>query len=382
MTKISYVLAVVLYPNVFAVGLILTKIVSEMSWLVALVVIFCHIILSLVIINEKQLGAMFIFGQAIDDLESGLHFAFWPVCYIRRETKNIVQLEIGVLTEEEKKKAAALESSASVFLLEDPFYVNWGDINSAEGVTDEEKKKFKGNPYADAMVTATHVTVRFRIHRLTRLIKKAGSLTEAIELIQKVVTSTLVSHAGKSFVGRVIGNMEKMDDSLRKAVEEFVVDPHSNAYTVGIGGRPPNPDDSWGIDVERTQITRLGTAKRISEAQADKGKVIYAAQGERIRLQEVGAGVAKAIEQKAEADQIRLTKEGFGTAEAEKLLLLARQVGTAKLAEVAKTPEGLLVLQLQALENGLRAGKVVILPMELSKIVGALSDKLLSPSRH
>ena len=208
MAKISYVLAGALYPIIFLVGLIFTLTSSKMSWLVALVVIACHIILSLVIINEKQLGAMFIFGRAIADLESGLHFAFWPFCYIRRETKNIVQLEIGVLTEEEKRKAAALESSASVFLLEDPFYINWGDINSAEGVTDEERKRFKGNPYADAMVTATHVTVRFRIHKLTRLIKRAGSLTEAIELIQKVVTSTLVSHAGKSFVGRVIGNME------------------------------------------------------------------------------------------------------------------------------------------------------------------------------
>jgi regulator of protease activity HflC (stomatin/prohibitin superfamily) len=373
------VFAVVLYMIILAIGFIITKDGGEKWWAVALIVIACHIYLSIVIINERQLGAMFILGRAIDDFESGPHFVFWPICYIRRETKNIIQLEIGVLTDKEREKASRLESSESLYLLEDPFYVNWGNINSAEGVDDEERERFKGDPYADAMVTATHVTVRFRISSLKSLIKKAGTKEEAIELIQKVVTSTLVSHAGKSFVGRVIHNMEAMDEELRKAVEEFVVDPNSNAYK-GAPGTPGKPEDSWGIDVEKTQITRLGTAKRISEAQADKGKVIYAAQGERERLKEVAAGTAKAIGLKAEADRIRLTQEGAGNAEAEKLLLFARQEGIKKLSEIARTPEGQLILQLEALERALQAGKAVILPMELSGIVGALGNKLIPAS--
>src|SRR3989344_3591204 len=118
--------ASLLYLVIFLVGYFSTEEKGENWRLVALVIITCHIYLSAIIINEKQLGAMFAFGREVCDLESGFNFAFWPFCYVRRETKNIVQLEIGVLTEEEKKKAITLKSSDSVYLLEDPFYLNWG----------------------------------------------------------------------------------------------------------------------------------------------------------------------------------------------------------------------------------------------------------------
>jgi regulator of protease activity HflC (stomatin/prohibitin superfamily) len=375
---IQMIIAFFLYLSMFVIGLRNTGRGGEEWWVVSLTAIACHIYLSIVVINERQLGAMFILGRAIRDIESGPHFAFWPFCYVRRETKNMIQIEIGVLTDEEKKKAKELESSASLYLLEDPLYVNWGDLESANA-TLEERKMFKGNPYGDSMVTDTHVTVRFRISSLSKLIRKAGSLTEGIELVQKVVTSTLVSHAGKSFVGRVIRDMESMDEELKKSVEEFVVDPNSEAYS-GTIDKPGRPEDSWGVDVEKTQITRLGTSKRINVAIAEKGKIIYEAQAQRVKTREAGFGEAEAMERKAAARRIELAQEGAGKAEAEKLLLFARQEGIKKLAKIAGTPAGQLILQLEALERGLKEGKSVILPMELSRIVGALSERLIPPS--
>jgi regulator of protease activity HflC (stomatin/prohibitin superfamily) len=393
---IQIIIAFVLYSGVL---------IAVKDWRIALVAIAIHVYLSIVSINERQLGAMFFWGKPIKDsrsktgfkdLDSGPYFAFWPFFYIRTATKNVVQIEIGVLEEGEKEKAKKLEDSVSVYLLEDPLRVNWGNINTANPPANKKEREMfkKGDPYADNMVTDTRVTVRFCIQSLTKLILKAGSLDEGIELIQKVATSTLVSHAGKSFVGRAIRNMDALDNKLKKAVEEFVVDPNSSAYS-------SSPEKSWGIDVEKTQVTRLGTSKRVNQAIADKDKVIFLAQGEKtrlieegigtaeatkqkayaekIRLTEEGVGTANAIKAKAEADRERLVKEGQGNAEAAKLLLFAQQEGTAKLAELAKLPEGQLVLQLQALQKGLEAGNTVILPAELSKLVGALTDKFTPP---
>lgn len=373
---VQVTIASLLYLIILVTGFAITQKDGEKWWAVALVVIACHVYLSIVVINERQLGAMFILGRAICDLDSGARFAFWPLCYVRRETKNIIQIEIGVLTDEEREKAKGLESSASLYLLEDPLFVNWGDLKSALPVASgcptkkEEEEMFKGNPYGDAMVTDTHVTVRLRISSLTKLIKKAGSLAEGIQLIQRVVTSTLVSHAGKSFVGRVIRDMEAMDEELKKSVEEFVVDPNSNVYKT-------KPNDSWGLDVEKTQITRLGTSRRVNVAIAEKGKKIYEAQAERVKRQEEGIGTADAIKAKAVADQARLTKEGIGNANAAKLLLFARQKGIKELAKIAKKPEGQLILQLEALERAMSQGKAIVVPMELSRIVGALGNKLI-----
>lgn len=378
--------AIAMYLIIIVTGIFISEENGEKWWLVAFVISICHIYLSIEDINERELGAMFILGQATGDLVSGPYFAFWPFCYIRKATKNVVQLEIGVLTPEEKKKAAALEDSASVFLLEDPFYLNWGDLQSAEyrdildenGVIlktaaelkKEEKARFQSNPLAKPLVTATHLTIRFEIWSLTHLIGKAGSLPEAIELIQKAAIAALISYAGKSFVARAIADMESVDGWLKTTIENFVADPGSERYR-------EEPSRSWGVNIRKTQITRIGTAKRISEAQADQGVEIYKAQAERFKLTETAIGKANATKLQAEADLIKLTKEGEGTAEAARLLLFARRKGVTELAKIAKKPEGQLILQLEALERALAQGKAVIVPMELSKIVGALGSKLI-----
>ena len=198
-------------------------------------------------------------------------------------------------------------------------------------------------------------------------------MPEAIALIQKAATSALITYAGKSFVARAIANMEDVDEWLKKRVEDFVADPGSDRYK-------EDPTRSWGVNIRKTQITRMGTAKRLSEAQADKGKVIYAAHAERFRLEEVAAGEAEATRIKALSERIKLAQEGAGRADAERLLLFARQEGFAKLAELAGTTVGQFVLQLEVLEKGLSAGKAIVLPMELSRIVNVLSEKFTPSS--
>lgn len=364
------IVAFILYLIVLLIGYYFTTKESSVCWwAVALVAMVCHIALSIVVVNERQLGAVFLLGKPLGDIGSGPHFVFWPFCYIRKGTRNIIQLEIGVLTEEERKKAALLEKSESVYLLEDPFFVNWGGIDSVGDVTEEEKRRFDGNPYGKPMVTSTHLTVRYQVWSYTSLVVNAGGTLEAIELIRNVATAALIAHAGKSFVGRALANMEKVDDELKVKIEEFVADPNSNAFR-------KNPKRSWGVNIRKTQITRMGTARRISEAQADQGKTIYNAQAERFKTEEIAIGLAKATVLKAGAEKERLEKEGAGRAEAERLLLFAQKKGLEELANLAKLPEGQLVLQLQALERGLKEGKVVILPLELSKIVGSLGKIL------
>ena len=345
--------------------------------IVAGAICLAHFVLSATIINERQRGAMFTLGLPICDLESGPYFAFFPLFYIRTATRNIVQIEIGVLTPEEREKAKTLESSASVFLFEEPLHINWADLKSAHYDSSEQKKaeieRFKNNPLAEALVTATHLTVRFEIFSYIAVVRKAGSLPEAIALIQKAATSALITYAGKSFVARAIANMEDVDEWLKKRVEDFVADPGSDRYK-------EDPTRSWGVNIRKTQITRMGTAKRLSEAQADKGKVIYAAHAERFRLEEVAAGEAEATRIKALSERIKLAQEGAGRADAERLLLFARQEGFAKLAELAGTTVGQFVLQLEVLEKGLSAGKAIVLPMELSRIVNVLSEKFTPSS--
>ena len=218
--------ALALYAIILMIGITNTKEGGEKWWTVAVVAIACHMYLSIIVINERQLGAMFILGRAVGDLESGPHFAFWPLCYVHRATQNIIQLEIGVPdTPEEKRKAALLVSSESKYLLEDPLYVNWGDINSAVGVSDDERKRFEGNPYADAMVTATHVAVMFRIWSLTSLIKKAGSVTCLWQLLLAHFGGLIWPTLGRCRLGKAFAWPSRKNKDRRRSCGNVGIPP-------------------------------------------------------------------------------------------------------------------------------------------------------------
>src|SRR3989344_1644467 len=98
--------------------------------LVAFVAMLCHLVSSLKVVTEKEIGLSILFGVILDRLESGPHFIPWPM-RLTRFTKNQITVHFGTLNPEDKDLVEASQNSDNWFVEAQPIRINWGDISSS-----------------------------------------------------------------------------------------------------------------------------------------------------------------------------------------------------------------------------------------------------------
>ena len=355
-------------------------------WIPALVFSVLHWLTSFTIINEQEKGCLIFFGEIIRRLESGLHFTPLPF-RVRLVTKNSIQVDFGTLDDESRIELAnEAESSDTRFVFREPVRINFGDVKTSK-LSDEEKKIFANDPEAKTLITDPHLYFRMKVSDLPQLILTCGSVEEAIDRIKDTCITALSEEAGKTFVAIAKTQLKEMNEKLKKRVEALVGDPDA-LKRAGIaraiknsGSKDYNEDDlfdvgdSWGIDIEEVNIKDLGTPKRTNEAAADRAKAIALADGEAI------AAVRKAEGEKLAAIEKADTTITTATAKGKETVLLAE--GQAKAASLlinaSNNETGRLILKLDALKEGLKHGKAVIVPMDMGAmtgVVGGLKEAL------
>jgi regulator of protease activity HflC (stomatin/prohibitin superfamily) len=322
-------------------------------------------------------------GIILKEWKSGPHYAVWPFFYVRRATRNSIQVDFGTLDEDTVARADRSEESISWFVMREPIRINWGDFKSLRltppGIlipsedkikeyNEDLQKRYANDPYANTLTTDPHLFFRFRIFNLQWLIERVGGLDEAMERIKDTCVSSLSEEAGKTFVAKARQELDSLSDNIHLSVEKLVGDPDA------IRDDKCEAADSWGIDIEEVKIKDIGAPRTSNVALAQRaadianadGKAtatIRAAGAEKIRLVETAEGEATATERKATAERKRLEEEGTGRANALKVV-----------AEQASTRGGELVLKTDTLKEVMTAneGKIVIVPTDLSGLTGAI----------
>jgi regulator of protease activity HflC (stomatin/prohibitin superfamily) len=308
-------------------------------------------------------------GKILDEeWRSGPHFALWPLFYVRRETKNSIQVHFGTVDENTRERADMSDDSDSWYVMIEPVRINWGDIKSS-GLPEADQKIYANDPYANTITTDPHIYFIIRICNLKNLIERVGGLQEAIERIKDTCVGALTEMAGQTFVAEARKKMDELSLRIREKVEDLVGDPES------IKRGKSKPVDSWGINVEEVRIKDIGAPHDANKALALRAATIAEADGKATatirlaisthqQLKEEGEGKAEAIKAIAGAEQERLTKEGEGRAAALKAV-----------AEAADTSAGKLVIQTDTLRAVMTAngGKIVVVPTDLSGLTGAVT---------
>lgn len=327
------------------------------------VVCLCHLFTSFKVVNEQEIGTMVLLGWILGQLNSGPWFAPWPI-RIRKITKNSVQVDFGTIEQADRDRAQRSADSDSWFVMEEPIRINWGDIKSTPGVTEDDLRKYANDPYAQRLTTDPHLYFRFRVSNFPSLIEKVGDLEEAVERIKDTCVTAMSEMAGKTYVAKAILEIDIISAEIFKKVEALVNDPNSPTY---------KKEDSWGIDVEEVRIKDLGTPKRTNEAVADRARDIALADGKatatrleaaanRDKFTEEAVGKANAVRSAADAEEHRLTRIGVGESSALKAV-----------AEAASTEGGRLVLGAKALETVGKAGNTFVLPAEMGLLTEVLT---------
>ena len=160
--------------------------------------------------------------------------------------------------------------------------------------------------------------------------------------MRRQIRDTVEGAIKKEFAQRTpaetLADLSKIDEVLKKAVKDLT--------------------ESWGIEVINVQIIDIDLGKTVNEALRNvtaarlaKQKTITDSEAERTKITNVGIGTADAKKRLLEAE-----------ATGRRLSLEAEAIGTTKLAEIAKTSEGQIVLWLEAIRAGFEKANHTIIP--------------------
>jgi len=292
------------------------------------VVLYAEILYSLSslrTIDAKELGALLLFGRPIEELRAGLVFAPWLICSVVKTTALVIQDQYPGDPEKVDKT---------------------GDSVVAEGkvppirVTHAAPKSETSDPINRRMTTEVSIISRVQIKRghYITFLTTIGSVNEMRRQIRDTVEGAVKKEFALRTPSETLKDLVDIDQILKSKVVKLTKD--------------------WGIKVDDVQIIDLDLGKTVNEALRDvpaarlkKEKKITEAEAEEERLTREGRG-------KASAEKDLLTAR----AEGEKLLLEAQAIGAKKLAEVAGTTEGQVVLWLDMMRTGFEKSQHTIIP--------------------
>ena len=169
-------------------------------WVVVLVAMVCNLLGAIKVVSEREQAVSIFLGIILEPLKSGPHLIPWPM-RLERATINSIKVDFGTL-DDSLVEGSRKNDDAALYVMEEPIRINWGDIDCTDNITPEERKMYEDSQYAHEITTDPHLFFVMNIGNLIRLIRKAGSLENALKLIKDACVAALTEKAGGTFVAK------------------------------------------------------------------------------------------------------------------------------------------------------------------------------------
>lgn len=275
---------------------------------IALAVI--HLASSFTVVNQDEWAGLFFYGKALEDADAGPHFLPKGLIQVVRIPKGLRQFQAPGEPEE-------------VFHGDEKEVLPPGKVWPIR-VTTRGPREGETEHLDVQMTFEWPFYVQYQIKDLFMFISRVGSFDHAQRLIRDSGEAVQKQFASERTMRGVIeGTIEidkTLDNCIRKLVNEWGMEIYE-ARTLA-----PNLSHSVASELSKIPIARL---------QAEQAKTLAA--GQRVRLEEEGAGVAKArsdlLTAEADGREAFLKAEAAGLAEKKKLLDISGETIVA--AEVA-----------------------------------------------
>lgn len=363
-----------------------------------------HFLLSLRKVQAGQVGAVIIWGKPYYEVRSGFVYVPWLIGELSIETATQVQRQIpddpefvdksgddknpqhyvDTLTGEIKQKAQPIRvptGSRESILAMIPEVINDSDsptpdspklkeqkqkantqlerIQARLKTREEEpkdphqrdKRRQKKDPVAEEplhmrLTLEVSGVYTFKILDYVSFLENIGSLEEVHRQLRDVFEAVMKEEFSRRTPALVIEDFPEINRRVVKEVRMLVgeeldpEDPRSN---------DPGfiPDHAWGISIVSFQLTDVDLTKGVNTSLRDSV-------AERFNLLKV----------KTQADGQRYMKEqlGAGDASAKRASLFAEADGAGKMAEIAKTPQGMEIARLRVRQETVQNARFSIVP--------------------
>ena len=193
----------------------------------------------------------------------------------------------------------------------------------------------KADPLKKRMTLEATGYVRLAINDPVNFLRNIGDEAKLRVQVRDTFEATMRIEFGRRTPGLIITHLRAINGAIEKDLRRLF----------------ERPD--WGLRVENAQLIEKDLTHQLNIALRNATEVdvnLTKAEADR-KIVEIGANGSKQ----------KLTLEGEGSAAAEKSMLLARAEGLLKMADVAKTAEGVEMMRLQLLIETLKSSEHTII---------------------
>lgn len=289
-------------------------------------------------VSSNKIGVVRLFGEAVKEVGSGLTFVLPLLCELQPYEKKTQVLEIGSAIEDDKGDPIIVPPKEGVVIDEVPFRISLQGDPKSEDVLERP------------LTIDPRMQIQWAIRSTITFDEQKRNIPLANNELVEVAKSSLQKILGSKTPKKALADIDAINKEVQKQLEWLVGEP-GVPLPKGVNEKERPP--WWGIDILSVGITTIGLPRRVNQGFAD----------------------ARQRETLAEATRTEKVKAGQGDAAARELFLEAEATGRRSLAKVAKTPEGMRVLELETARTALQGvEKVIITPAQdlLSAVAGVV----------
>lgn len=274
-------------------------------------------IMSLGKMENYMVGFISFLGRPLYRLAPGAYYALPLLMEVWKERGTIFQDELPANPEKIFRQDDTLPVPEGMF---PPIRVKFGPPDPNDGIA-------KDNPYNKEMTVEVVPVISWQIEDAIKFRARIGSVEQMRKILEDKAISLFNAEFAHITPAKASRTLEETSNKLKVKLQSEVTDLGVTIHDAFI--KP----FIYSHDLNKSVI-----AVSTSEQKALKTRIDSA------------------------AEKQKRIDEGAGTAEARRLLLEAEAVGTQKLAELAKTSEGQIVLWMETLKTAMEKAQFSIIP--------------------
>ncbi len=377
LSQIDALLALVTYPTVIMVGMVLSD--EESNWLpLACIAVTLHVLISFKRVVIGEIGVRLQLERNKGKVGPGLYYVFALLNRIETVTENVIQTEVGSHLTDTLGKAIVDDKINNTFLDRAPFRVTFpsidalllakgtiGNIPDALRIGLPEVQKYgksKNDPLHQAITCEPRLILSYRIEDAGKFISTLGDIETLSRNIANVAKGTIQELTGVMTAGMMNAHKDIVCAIIRYRIEQLIGEPNSQQGLT-------NPNPNLGVNLISVSIKDPGFPKDVNKEMAHAVEAGY----KKAAIVTASEGTRQSTINISEGDKKKKINEGAGNASAKQADMLAEAAGIkAKIAALGDSPMGELIVKTEAAVEASQGKGGVILPMDLS-IIGSLT---------
>lgn len=365
-TVITWLALVYAVLFVVAIVLIIGKVSLDSAnlwnwgWMIISIQIV-YLVLSFKTVGPEEKAALLLFGRPLYEVCSGLVFVPWLICVLRKESRLTIQIQIPGEPEEVDKSGDDEKGVAVGKVL--PIRATTGSYETVKAgpLFSGDPSLVADDPLSQRMTLEPSAQIRFKIKDIIKFIRTIGSVSQAKRQLRDTAEGVIKGEFAKRTPALIIAHWTEINAVLKTEIGKLVKDDTTTP------GR--DEDEGWGVEIETAQMLDADISRKVNIAlsQVTEAKIL------RVKTVTVAKAAKEAKLQEAEGNRVFKTKEGQALADAREFMLLAEAIGTAKLAKLAKTPEGQIALLSQQTREMFKEADFSVIPGDSGGLFGTIA---------